>query len=275
MKRLVILLPVFLLFVGCGSLEKVTYLNDVTGDEVYTLPSDYEITIQPADFLTIVVSAQNATESELTLSLNGPTMDLGMRGATIRSEIYNYNYPYGYDSDRRGYLVDKNGDINFPLLGRIHVQGMTRDSLITYLENRIRTEGYLSTPIVTAKTINLKIAVLGEVKLPGQFPISTERITVLDALGLAGDMTIYGNRSNVKVIRENNGVRTISELNLNSKDIFNSPYFYLRQNDVVYVEPNKRKAEQGSVSPLWSLGVSTGGLLVSLATLILVTVGGY
>jgi polysaccharide export outer membrane protein len=264
MRKIAILLLVCLFFVGCGSLKKVTYINDANGSEVYSLPRNYEITIQPADFLGIVVNTENAADSELALSFNGPMMDAGMKGASIGT----FNSSYAYDRERRGYLVDGNGDINFPLLGRIHVQDMTRDSLINYIQDRIRTEGYIANPIVTASIVNLKIAVLGEVARPGQYPITSDRITILDGLSLAGDMTIFGNRASVKVIREKDGVRTITELNLNSKDIFESPYFYLQQNDVIYVEPNKRKAEQGSVSPMWSLGISTGSLLVSLATLV-------
>jgi polysaccharide export outer membrane protein len=268
MKKLTILLPIFMLLVGCGSLKKVTYFNDAFSGEIDSLPRKFEMTIQPADFLVIVVNTENATEGELALSLNGPIMDNGMRGATIRSALYNYNYPYNYDSGRRGYLVDANGEILFPLLGRIRVEGMTRIELINYLQDRIRKEGYMSSPIVTANITNQKVAVLGEVVRPGQFLVTSERMTILDALSLAGDMTIYGNRSNVKVIRENDGLRTITELNINSTSIFDSPYFYLRQNDVIYVEPNKRKAEQGAVSPMWSVGISTGSLLVALATLI-------
>lgn len=252
-----------ILTAGCGPLKKVTYLNDA-GNETYPIPRNYEITIQPSDFLNIVVNTENAADAELALSFNGPMMDAGMRGVSLSS----YTNMYSYDRDRRGYLVDRNGDINFPQLGRIHVQDMTRDSLMGYLEERIRTEGYISKPIVTASIVNLKIAVLGEVARPGQYSVTSDRVTLLEALSMAGDMTIYGNRRRVKVIRESEGARSVTELNLNSKDVFDSPYFYLRQNDVVYVEPNRRRAEQGSISPMWSLGLSTGGLLVSIATLL-------
>ncbi len=253
---------------GCGSLKRVTYINDVDGTESIPLPKGYEITVQPSDFLNIVVNTENAADAELALSFNGPMMDAGMRGTANAS----YNSSYNYDKDRRGYLVDTEGDITFPLLGKIHVQDMTRDSLMTYLQGRIRDEGYIKNPIVTASIVNLKISVLGEVARPGQFSLSSDRVTLFEGLSMAGDMTIYGSRKNVKVIRESDGVRTIAILNLNSKNIFESPYFYLRQNDVIYVEPNKRRAEQSSVSPLWGVGISTGSLMISLATLIITIV---
>lgn len=266
MKKILLLFFTGLLLAGCGSLKKVTYFNDIDGSEQFTLSKSYEITIQPSDFLSIVVNTESVTDAELALSFNGPMMDAGMRGNVSSGS---YNSSFSYDRDRRGYLVDPNGDISFPLLGKIHVQDMTRDSLMSHIESRIREEGFIASPIVTASIVNLKVAVMGEVSRPGQFSITSDRITILEALSMAGDMTIYGNRRQVKVIREADGVRSIAVLNLNKKETFESPYFYLRQNDVVYVEPNKRKAEQGSVSPMWSLGVSTGSLLISLTTLIM------
>lgn len=264
MKRLVLPAVACILLAGCGSLKKVTYLNG-DADETYPVPRNYEITIQPSDFLSIVVNTENAADAELALSFNAPMMDAGLRGGSPAA----YSNMYSYDRDRRGYLVDRNGDIDFPLLGRIRVQDMTRDSLMGYLEERISSEGYISKPIVTASIVNLKIAVLGEVARPGQYSVVSDRVTILEALSMAGDMTIYGNRRRVKVVRESEGVRSVTELNLNSRDVFASPCFYLRQNDVVYVEPNRRRAEQGSISPMWSLGLSTGGLLVSVATLLI------
>jgi polysaccharide export outer membrane protein len=249
-----------LIVAGCGSLRKVAYVNDVDSLEKMPISMDYQITIQPLDFLSIVVNTENALDRELALAFNGPMSDSGLGHATIYTNTKDY--------ERRGYLVDSHGNINFPILGTIHVQNMTRDSLITYLERRISDEGYLKSPMITANIQNIKIAVLGEVARPGQFGISTDRITIFDGLSMAGDMTIYGNRQKVKVIREVNGERIVATLNLNSKDIFDSPYFYLRQNDVVYVEPNKRKAEQGSISPLSSLLISSGSLLVSIASLV-------
>lgn len=260
-QGLVFLSCAILLLSGCKSAKYVPYFTDMdNGMTTMKVDEGYEITIKPADFLSIVVNTESMADAELASSFNGPMSDAGM--GIVNSNSLNY------DRDRRGYLVGNDGCINFPILGKLWVQGMTRAQLIAFIEQRIKEEGYIANPIVTASIVNLKISVLGEVARPGQYTVSSDRITLLDALSLAGDMTIYGNRKRVLVIREDGGERTVTTLDLSSKQIFNSPYFYVRQNDVVYVEPNKQRSQQANISPMWSTGLSTGSLLVSIATLI-------
>lgn len=135
------------------------------------------------------------------------------------------------------YVVDSNGDIKFPMLGQIHVEGMTTEQLAGYLTEEISKE--VKDPIVKVELVNFKVSVLGEVRMPGTITIPGERVSILDALGQAQDMTEYGDRSNVLVIREENGKATYHYINLNKSDVMTSPYYFLRQNDVVVVSPNK------------------------------------
>ena len=135
------------------------------------------------------------------------------------------------------YVVDTKGDIDFPILGKIHVAGLNCEQLRDLLTERISKD--VKDPLVTVTLANFKVVVAGEVNKPGNIPVKGNRVTVLDALSAAGDLTPYGERSNVLVIREENGKRTFAHLDLNSSEVLTSPYYYLQQNDYVYVEPNK------------------------------------
>ena len=169
-----------------------------------------------------------------------------------------------------GYLVDTNGDIDFPILGKLHVAGLTRLQLTDMIKQRLIDEDLIKDPIVTVQFLNYKVSVMGEVNRPGSFNISGDRITLLEALSMAGDLTIYGRRDRVAVIREKDGKRTILMHDLRSSDIFNSPCYYLQQNDIVYVEPNKAKAGQSEINQNKSVGVwlSAASILVSIVSLI-------
>ena len=166
------------------------------------------------------------------------------------------------------YLVNNQGEIDFPVLGRLKISGLTknecealiREKLIPYLKE---------TPIVNVRMVNYKISVLGEVKSPGTFTVSNEKVNVLEALAMAGDMTVYGVRDNVKLVRENaNGERIIQTLNLNDADLIRSPYFYLQQNDILYVSPNKTVARNSDIGNSTTLWISATSILVSIASLL-------
>ena len=145
-----------------------------------------------------------------------------------------------------GYLVDENGIIDFPVLGRIKIGGKTKAEAKLSLTNLLTN--YLGNPIVNIRYLNYRITVVGEVKNPSTILVPSERINLLEALGMAGDLTIYGKRENVMIINESNGVRTVSQLNLNDKNILDSPHFYLQPNDIVYVEPVKARKDQASLT---------------------------
>ena len=166
------------------------------------------------------------------------------------------------------YLVNNDGTIDFPVLGTLHVGGLTKGEA----ENLIREKlgDYLKeTPIVTVRMSNYKISVLGEVTRPGMFTINNEKVNIFEALALAGDLTIWGERDSVKLIREDaEGNRTIITLNLNKSDIISSPYYYLQQNDILYITPNKTKAKNSGIGQSTSLWLSGTSILVSLVNIL-------
>jgi polysaccharide export outer membrane protein len=159
--------------------------------------------------------------------------------------------------------VDANGDIAFPVLGKLHVVGMTQSEVIEMIQDRLKAQ--LKDPIVTMRFLNAKVTVLGEVKNPGSYLLNNGGMTLLEALGAAGDLTQYGNRSNVLITRENNGKVEFARLDLRSDEVFTSPYFYLQQNDVVYVEPNQARTTSNQSIGLW---LSMVGTVASAATVV-------
>lgn len=262
-KRFVILMRVIscmmlvsmFLLVSCRSTKKVIYLQDVDPLKQQEIEQKYEVIIHKDDLLAIMVNSKNP---ELAVPFNMPmvTYELG-RETTGQYRVL-------------GYLVDADGYIDFPILGKIHVEGLTRLQLTDLIKQRLIDEDLIKDPIVTVQFLNFKISVMGEVARPGSFEISGDRITLLEALSMAGDLTIYGRRDRVAVIREKDGKRTILFHDLRSADIFNSPCYYLQQNDIVYVEPNKAKAGQSGINQNNSVSVwlSVVSVLVTVASLI-------
>ena len=164
------------------------------------------------------------------------------------------------------YLVDSQGYINYPVLGKLEVAGKTRPELIAELEKEISK--YVKSPIVTVNITNFKISVLGEINRPGTIVIGSERVSILDAISLAGDLTIQGQRDNILLIRDNNGVKEYARFNLNSSDILSSPYYYLQQNDIVYVEPNKARKGNSKYSQNAQYNVSLISTIISAVSVI-------
>ena len=249
------LMCVVVLCTSCASSKKVVYLQDVVPLKQQDIEQKYEVYVHNDDLLAIMVNSKNP---ELALPFNMPmvTYQLGSQSAPQQRVL--------------GYLVDTNGDIDFPILGKLHVAGLTRLQLTDLIKQRLIEGDLIKDPIVTVQFLNYKVSVMGEVNRPGSFNISGDRITLLEALSMAGDLTIYGRRDRVAVIREKDGKRTILFHDLRSADIFNSPCYYLQQNDIVYVEPNKSKAGQSEINQNKSVGVwlSAASILVSIASLI-------
>ena len=250
---LVVCMAIF--FTACTSTKKIIYLQDVVPLKQQEIEQKYEVIIHGDDLLAIMV---NSRDPELALPFNMPMVSYQLGSNT------------GGQQRVLGYLVDTNGNIDFPILGEIHVEGLTRMQLTELIKNKLIEGDLIKDPIVTVQFLNFKISVMGEVGRPGSFTISGDRITLLEALSMAGDLTIYGRRDRVGVIRENNGKRTILFHDLRSADIFNSPCYYLQQNDIVYVEPNKAKSGQSSINQNNSIGVwvSVISLLTTIAVLI-------
>lgn len=246
-----------LLLSGCTSYKKVAYLQDSNAMNELSEPlSMYDAKIMPKDLLTITVNATDPeTAAPFNLTVQTPVNVARSSSLTPQAALQQY-------------LVSNEGTIDFPVLGVLNIGGLTK----TEAENLIRTKlgNYLKEiPIVTVRMANYKISVLGEVARPGMFTVSNEKISVFEALALAGDLTIWGMRDNVKIIREDaDGQREIISLNLNKTDIVNSPYYYLQQNDILYVTPNKTKAKNSDIGQTTSLWFSATSILVSLFNIV-------
>lgn len=246
-----------LLLSGCGSYKQVPYLQELEALEISdTLPPMYDAKIMPKDLLTITV---NTSDPEASAPFN-----LTVQTNNSASSVHSITQ----QPSLQQYLVNNKGDIDFPVLGRIHIGGLTKNEAEDLIREKLKP--YLQeTPIVTIRMVNYKISVLGEVNKPGTFTVNNEKVNVLEALAMAGDMTIWGLRDNVKLVRENaDGKREIILLNLNKADIIGSPYYYMQQNDIIYVSPNKTKAKNSDIGQSTSLWISGTSILVSLASLL-------
>lgn len=231
MMKTKILIPALLVvsmsFASCARMGDITYISNAERNIPIALQDVATKSIQPNDLLNIYVESETpAATIRFNQETNKVVVDEGNVGGQVG------NVP--------GYLVNQEGDIVFPILGKIHVAGLTHEQLAIQIESRLISEGHINDPVVTVKLMNFKVSVLGEVAKPSQVSIQGERVTIFEALSMVGDMTIYGQRQNVMVLREENGVRVVGSIDLSSKDAFESPYYYLRQNDVIYVEPNRR-----------------------------------
>lgn len=253
MKKLYLLICIaaILFFTSCGSSKKVAYFQgiDKTNIPQYQYLDEAQLKIIPNDNLHITVSTLDPTYS-------APFNILARVGATnVNIETLAI----------QGYLVDEDGYINFPVIGQTRLGGMTKNEAIEYLQLKI--SDYIKDPIVNIRFLNFRVTVLGEVVRPGTYSYMEEKLNILEAVGKAGDLTIYGKRDNILICRVVNGENKFYRMNLNSPDIFNDPNFYLHQNDVIYVQPNKSRASSSSVSPFISLGISIVSLLATLTTL--------
>lgn len=245
-----------LLLASCTSYKSVPYLqNPEVVNNMKELTPMYDAKIMPKDLLTITV---NTSDPEAAAPFN----------LTVQSDInVGMTNRLTTQPTLQQYLVSNDGSIDFPVLGRLQVGGLTKNQA----EDLIRTKlgDYLKeTPIVTVRMSNYKIAVLGEVAKPGMFTVSNEKVNIFEALAMAGDLTIWGRRDQVKLIREDaTGKRNIITLNLNDASIVTGPYYYLQQNDIIYVDPNKTKAKNSDIGQSTTLWFSATSILISLVTL--------
>lgn len=271
MNKRTVFYTLSLLFIGmimlssCGSSKDVVYFQDLGPDQTeIKLPVSQAITIKPEDKISIIV---NSRDPQLTDMFNLPYVTRQL-GQSLRSD-----YSVGSNSGISGYTVDENGEIDFPVLGKIYVAGKTRQEIADYIKSELVRDNLVKDPVVTVEFMNLCIAVLGEVNAPGRFAIDRDRVTILDALSMAGDLTIYGNRTNVLVLRQEGGTQRVYAIDLTSgRQVYSSPAYFLQQNDVVYVEPNEMKARQSTVNGnnvrSTSFWISLASLLTSVAILI-------
>ena len=249
---------VAMLMASCGSTKDVPYFQNANEVDLSQSAMLYDARIMPKDQLTITVNTIN-DEAAAPFNITIPTTYTVGRSLTSSGQ-----------GTLQTYLVDNMGMINFPIVGELKVGGLTKSEAENMIQKKIQP--YIAEsekPIVTVRMTGYQISVLGEVNRPGTFTVSREKITVLEALAQAGDLTIHGMRTNVKLIREDaTGKKTIQELNLNDANIINSPYYYLQQNDVVYVTPNKVKAQNSSIGSMTTLWFSATSILISLTSLL-------
>ncbi|MBR4729492.1 MAG: polysaccharide biosynthesis/export family protein [Prevotella sp.] len=262
MKQLqysIVLTLVSLFFASCGSTKDVAYFQNSEDIDFTRSEYLYDARIMPKDVLTITVNTVNPEASA--------PFNLIVSTALNTSSV---NQSIGSNRALQTYLVDNKGCIEFPVLGTIEVGGLTKSMCEQLLHDKIKP--YLNAaenPVVTVRMSNYKISVLGEVNRPGMFTVGNEKINILEALAQAGDLTIYGVRDRVKLIREDaKGRKEIHTINLTDANIISSPYYYLQQNDIIYVEPNKVKAQNSSVGQVTTLSFSATSILISLASLL-------
>ena len=262
MKKLicaaVVAVSMILVLGSCGSVKNVAYFKNADSISLAASRGLYEAKIMPKDELTITVVT---TDPRASVPFNlAVTATLGAGGVLSTG-----------GSTLQGYLVDNNGDIQFPVVGKIHVAGLTKNQCQDLVKEKIKP--YLAekeNPIVTVRMSSYRVTIAGEVSSPGVVYVPTEKMSIVEALASRGDLTIYGKRDNVMLIREDaKGEKHVHRLNLNDANIINSPYYYLQQNDIVYVEPNKVKAQNSAIGSSTNLLISIVGTLMSLGSIII------
>ena len=245
-----------LIFVfSCKTPENVVYFQDSSNLEKISSTNSFTPVFKVDDIVSIFVSAADMDAAVPFNLMQGTSINDGLVGANSNN------------SPQPTYLIDEDGNIDFPVLGSLKIAGLTRVQVKDMIKEKLKI--YINDPIVNVRLKNFKITVVGEVERPGSYNIPNERVTIIEALGLAGDMTIKGKRDNVMVIRENEGENTYHRLDLTSKTIFESPVYYLAQNDVLYVEPNvSRIKESRSRNNTIGVIISIVGVVLSVVTLI-------
>lgn len=263
--NLIVMSVAMLALASCATVKDIAYFQNRVVDNPEAIDKHAGIVIQEKDMLSIVVSSRNP---ELVAMFNLPVVSYQAGSEVVSSAGY---------QKLMGYVVDNDGYIDFPVLGAIEVAGLTRWELSEKIKKQLMTQGYLNDAVVTVEFMNFKVSVIGEVNSPGTYTIEGDKVTILQAISLARDLTIFGERENVCVIRERDGERIMYDINLCDVSMFQSPAYYLQQNDVVYVQPSEVRARQSTTDDkalrMTSIFVSGGSLLVSLASLIIGIIG--
>ena len=234
----------FLILVSCSN-TKYNYIGDAPRDEEMAVTTDYSSTILPDDLLYIHVDSKTP---QSVVSFNQETNHAAV---TRNPQVH-------------GYTVSNEGDIIFPILGRIHVGDKTTDQLAAYIEGRLVAGRYVKDPQVTVRLLNFRVTVIGEVAQPQQIHLNESRLTIFEALAICGDVTMDGLRDCVTIIRTEEGIHIVDTVDLTSREILNSPYYYLHQNDVVYVEPTKKKKRTSWRNDDWPQYLTAGAAAVRL-----------
>lgn len=271
-SRILLIITTILLFSACRSSQEVAYISDAERDSAQAMLSTYSTAIHPGDQLYIYVYSLTP---EAAIPFNQETH-------TVVAEITHQNTVQGSNQPKElaetiqqrnisqvtGYLVDEAGSITFPILGKILAVGLTQDSLASKIQQLLVKGGYLNDPVVTVTPMNFRVTVIGEVARPQELHITGDRLTILEALAMCGDLTMDGKRDNVTVMREKNGIATPINIDLTKKTLFDSEVYYLQSNDVVYVEPTDVKKRRMRRDENWPKYVtSTISIAVALGNI--------
>ncbi|HEU4632859.1 MAG TPA: polysaccharide biosynthesis/export family protein [Flavisolibacter sp.] len=248
-------------FASCGGQRKLTYFEGSFDTASLSMAIPPEPVIQNGDLLSIVVFSDNP---QATALYNQPVAGVGDNIGTSATA------PFSPQTQSAGYLVDHNGNIQFQGLGNLHVQGLTKPQLVELLDSKLK-DTLLSNPYYNIRFLNFKVTVIGDVNRPGVYSVPAERVSIMEAIGLAGDMTLYGKRENVTIIREVDGKRQFGTIDLTKPEAMASPYFYLRQNDMIIVNAAKNKASSQDLTTLRNVSIATSvisalGIIISLIT---------
>ena len=239
---------------GCATSKQILYFQDIDDVQLNKLTTEYEAVIKKDDRLTIVVSGPDKTVTapyNLTL------------GESSNGTVTSYNP----EQSTLSYLVDPDGNIDFPILGKIHVEGMTRNDLVTYLTEEIGKD--VKEPIVYVGFRNYKVTVLGEVRSPGTYTFDSEKVNILQVLGRAGDLSLNAQRDDILLLREVDGVQTHIRIDLRNSSILESPYFYMQQNDVLYIPPSATRVMTATTATgIWSTILSSITTLIAIISFI-------
>ncbi|MEG0889803.1 MAG: polysaccharide biosynthesis/export family protein [Bacteroides sp.] len=260
MKKQFLCILCSILMVSCGTSQKILYLQDIEVNQPEEISETSDITVRPKDQISIIVSSK---DPQLAALFNLPK---------VTYRVGNKSLMQGNSDQIAGYTIDNDGNIDFPVLGSLQIAGMSKKQIAILVKERLIKENLVNDPVVTVEFMNLYFSILGEVKSPGKFMIEKDQITLLEALSMAGDLTIYGKRDGIFVIREENGQRITHWIDLRSQQIFQSPVYYLKQNDIIYVQPNTVRAGQSTINEnsvkSVSLWISIASFLSSLGVLL-------
>mgnify|MGYP000722377719 CR=1 FL=1 len=252
MRKTIFLVFTIVVFSSCVSKKNIVYFQNDEIDQT-KVSNSYKTIIKPDDLLQITITALDV-EAVRPFNLAAVTYSTSSNSAIGVAQ-------------QQSYLVDTNGEIEFPVLGKLQIGGLTREETIVFLKEKLDPY-YIKNPNINIRISNYKITILGDVKMPGSYNVPNERITILEAIGLAGDLKISAQRNNLTVHREEDGRKVQYKVNLLSKNIFTSPVYYLQQNDVVYVEPNYASMQTASSNSNTSLFISITGLLITMISLL-------
>ena len=265
LKKIIAGLLLCIVMTGCKVPQKVAYFQDTDTNTIVDLAESKQITVKPGDRISIVVKSKDPAISDL-FNLPVYSSRIGTGGSQISGDVKLRSYSGPNSETLASYTVDSKGDIDFPVLGMLHIEGMTRAELSGYIKGELMGRDLVKDPTVIVDFLSTGVDVLGEVKNPGRYDINKDNITILEALSLAGDLNITGQRENVKVIRTENGKLHTYKIDLtDSKSVASSPVYYLQQGDVVYVEPTDMQKRATTVNGNNALSV---GFWISVASLL-------